>query len=304
MARKPNITVAPTSAPPDDATPTSKKPAASRKPVDEAARAREKQHRAEAMARIEAHRAAQRNRSLERMGTLPPAATGDAPDSTSAPFATGKALEPHLVERTGQLGGFSAFDASDYTVATGKGPNARMLTVSPLRAVMEEQRLRALADGEHVITDRTRQGVLYGAGLGMETSVMARIMGVDHERFQEIYEHEIATAPHLMMSDIQTNLYNIARDPSHSQSVRAGTYLLGKLGNKLYRDEQKRLGDALAVRPDSKTVDVSLLSADQRDSLRTILMAAMDLAAGGGVAPVVVEGDYAEIEDMSGEELL
>jgi hypothetical protein len=144
--------------------------------------------------------------------------------------------------------GFDQFAASDYTM---QGSNGRMLTVSPLRAIMDEQRDLA----EHIVTERTRQGVLYGAGLGMEHKVLARIMGIDEALLRELYSAELETGTHLLMSDIKTNMYNIARDPTHTQAVRAGMYLLGKLGGDVYR-ESKRL-EATQVNPETRTIDPS-----------------------------------------------
>lgn len=188
--------------------------------------------------------------------------------------------------------GFDQFAASDYTM---QGSNGRMLTVSPLRAIMDEQR----GLDEHIVTERTRQGVLYGAGLGMEHKVLARIMGIDEALLRELYSAELETGTHLLMSDIKTNMYNIARDPTHTQAVRAGMYLLGKLGGDMYR-ESKRL-EATQVNPETRTIDPSTLTEDQRDLLKEILTSAMRLAQPG--APML-EGEFNEVEDDDAEDLL
>ena len=200
---------------------------------------------------------------------------------------------PAVVEPAGSMAGFDQFSASDYAVAVPGQRNGetRYLTVSPLRAIMDEQ----AAAPAHVVTERTRQGVLYGAGLGMEHSVIARIMGVELEELRRLYPAELATAVHLMMNDVQTNLYNIARDPSHAGAVRAGMFMLGKLGNELFKEEKR--GAALVVDPQTRTIDPALLTDEQRADLRQILMSAMRLA---NPAPVI----EAEYDDVSEEDVL
>lgn len=202
-----------------------------------------------------------------------------------------------FVAPTAPMAGFSEFKPDDYAVKVPgyRDGEERYLTVSPLRAIQEEQ----AEASEHVVTKRTRQGVLYGAGLGMEPKVLARIMGVPTDELQALYAPELETATHLMMSDVQTNLYNIARDPRHTSSVKAGVYLLGKLGNRVYQEARIATQTALMVNPTTRTIDPSLLDDDQRDALKDILLAAMRLAQ----PAVMVEGEYTEIEE-DGEDVL
>ena len=203
-------------------------------------------------------------------------------------------------ERTGVpavIPGHSAFTVEDFTE---KATNSeRVLTVSPLRAVMTE--CEGVEPHEHVVTERTRQGVSLGAGLGMERKVIAMILNLDEETLERLYAKELKTATHLLMSDIQLNLYNIARDPKHVSSVKSGIYLLGRLGNRLFQ-EQRVASQALAVDPTTRTIDPSLLDDSQRSALRDILMAAMRLAQPGESAGVLVEGDYTETEDYDDAE--
>lgn len=199
-----------------------------------------------------------------------------------------KASVPAVVRQPDEpLAGFESIEAHDYTEKDAKG---RYLTVSPLRAIMAEELTR---EGEHVPTERTRQGVLYGTGLGIENRVMAILYGMETDEFERVYTRELATGVHLMMNDIQTNMYNIARDPSHTSSVKAGMYLLGKLGNRIYREE-KRL-DALSVNPQTRTIDVGLLSEEDRDALKQILTSALQLASSG--RQPAIEGRAVEVND-------
>ena len=230
----------------------------------------------------------------------PPKAPRKSPQRRAKARPVGTTLAatstPAVVEPTGPMAGFDQFAASDYAVAVPGQRNGetRYLTVSPLRAIMDEQ----AAAPEHIVTARTRQGVLYGAGLGMERSVIARIMGVELAELEQLYPTELATAVHLMMNDVQTNLYNIARDPAHSGAVRAGMFMLGKLGNELFKEEKR--GSALVVDPRTRTIDPALLSDEQREDLRQILMSAMRLAN-----PVAVDTTVeAEYDDVDEEDIL
>lgn len=206
------------------------------------------------------------------------------------------ALPPAPVEPPAQMPGFETFVAADFTqkVPGGKQGEERYLTVSPLRAIMAEQ---AEVD-EHVVTERTRQGVLYGVGLGLERRVVARILGITVEEMETLYADECETAGALLMNDIQTNLYNIARDPRHGQSVRAGMFLLGKIGNDLYREAKK--SSAVAVDPQTRTIDPALLDDEQRHALRSIIESALRLAA--GPQPEPVEGEYDEVDETDDAE--
>ena len=229
--------------------------------------------------------------------------TGPAP-RTKYKTRTRKAPEPDapstalvVHQPDSAMPGFNQFSARDYTVQVPgkKAGETRSLTVSPLRAIMDEVQ----EAGEHVVTERTRQGVLYGAGLGIERKALARIMGLDVETLERLYEAELSTGVHLLMSDIQTNMYNIARDPNHTQAVRAGMYMLGKLGGKVF-SESKRL-EAAQINPATRTIDPSTLTEDQRDALREILVSAMRLAQPGEV----IDGEYAEVdEDEDGMDVL
>ena len=128
-------------------------------------------------------------------------------------------------------------------------------------------------------------------------------MGIHMDTLRSHYEEELQSARHVMMSDIQTNLYNIARDPKHKNSVQAGMFLLSKLGGEVYREKKSVElsgpdGQPLQIDQQSRTIDPSLLNPEQRDALRDILNSAMRLAQQPG--PAQIEGEYRQVED-SGE---
>lgn len=171
-------------------------------------------------------------------------------------------------------------------------------TVSPLRALLAD-RGRTIRKNEHYPTAKTRQGVMYGAGLGLSQEAIANIMGISIDTLRAHYEEELMAAIHVMTNDISANLYNIARDPTHKGTVQAGIYLLSKLGGDMYR-EKKTVelsgpdGRPLEIDQKTRTIDPSLLSAEQRDALRDIVSSAMKLAQQPG--PVQIDGEYREIE--------
>lgn len=174
-------------------------------------------------------------------------------------------------------------------------------TVSPFRAMLAD-RGKTIRVGDHVPSAKSRQGVMYGAGLGLSQTEIARIMGISLDTLRSHYEEELQSARSVMMSDIQTNLYNIARDPKHKNSVQAGMFLLSKLGGDVYREKKSVElsgpdGQPLQIDQQTRTIDPTLLNPEQRDALRDILNSAMRLAQQPG--PAQIEGEYRQVEDSS-----
>lgn len=172
-------------------------------------------------------------------------------------------------------------------------------TVSPLRDLLPD-RGRTIRKNEHYPTAKTRQGVMYGHGLGLSQQAIANIMGISIDTLRAHYEEELSASRDVMVNDIQTNLYNIARDPKHKGTVQAGIYLLSKLGGDMYR-EKKTVelsgpdGRPLEIDQKTRTIDPSLLSPEQRDALREIVSSAMKLAQQPG--PAQIEGEYREVKE-------
>lgn len=179
--------------------------------------------------------------------------------------------------------------------ATEDGPE---YTVSPFRALLAD-RGRTIRTGDHVPTAKTRQGVMYAAGLGLSQEAIAKVMGISIATLRSHYEEELESAQAVMMNDIQTNLYNIARDPKHKGTVQAGIFLLSKLGGEVYRDKKAMEltgpdGRPLQIDHQTRTIDPSLLNPEQRDALRDILNSALKLAQQPG--PAQIEADYKVVD--------
>jgi hypothetical protein len=177
-------------------------------------------------------------------------------------------------------------------------------TVSPIRALLPDKGARKKASHEHIPTEKSRRGVLHAIGLGINRENLAKVMGINVTTLTNHYREELDIGLSVVMDDVKTNLYNIARDPNHKGTVQAGMYLLSRLGGDSFRDV-KRVemtgadGKPLEISQKTQTIDPRLLDADQREALRDILNSALRLAAPSVQAAQdgAIEGDYEEVPD-------
>jgi hypothetical protein len=175
--------------------------------------------------------------------------------------------------------------------------------VSPIRALLPDGGARKKSPREHIPTEKSRKGVLHAVGLGMNHENIAKVMGISVTALTNHYREELDTGMSLLMDDVKTNLYNIARDPAHKGTVQAGIYLLSRLGGEAFKDV-KRIemtgadGKALEISQKTQTVDPRLLDADQREALRDILNSALRLAAPNAQAQSdIIDGEYEEVDN-------
>ena len=175
--------------------------------------------------------------------------------------------------------------------------------VSPIRALLPDKGARKKSPREHIPTEKSRKGVLHAVGLGMNHENIAKVMGISVTALTNHYREELDIGLSVVMDDVKTNLYNIARDPLHKGTVQAGIYLLSRLGGDAFKDI-KRIemtgadGKALEVSHQTQTVDPRLLDADQREALRDILTSALRLAAPNAQAQSnVIDGEYEEVDN-------
>jgi hypothetical protein len=175
--------------------------------------------------------------------------------------------------------------------------------VSPIRALLPDKGARKKSPREHIPTEKSRKGVLHAVGLGMNHENIAKVMGISVTALTNHYREELDTGMSLVMDDVKTNLYNIARDPAHKGTVQAGIYLLSRLGGEAFKDI-KRIemtgadGKALEISQKTQTVDPRLLDADQREALRDILNSALRLAAPNAQAQSdIIDGEYEEVDN-------
>ena len=176
-------------------------------------------------------------------------------------------------------------------------------TVSPIRALLPDKGARKKSPHEHIPTEKSRKGVLHAVGLGMNHENIAKVMGISVTALTNHYREELDIGLSVVMDDVKTNLYNIARDPAHKGTVQAGIYLLSRLGGDAFKDI-KRIemtgadGKALEISQKTQTVDPRLLDADQREALRDILNSALRLAAPNAQAQTdIIDGEYEEVDN-------
>jgi len=186
------------------------------------------------------------------------------------------------------------------TDVDGSGVDKRF-TVSPIRALLPDKGARRKSPLEHIPTEKSRKGVLHAVGLGMNQENIAKVMGISENALKNHYREELSIGLNVLMDDVKTNLYNIARDPAHKGTVQAGIYLLSRLGGDAFKDV-KRIemtgadGKALEISQKTQTVDPRLLDADQREALRDILNSALRLAAPSAQAQEeAIDGEYEEV---------
>ena len=175
--------------------------------------------------------------------------------------------------------------------------------VSPIRALLPDKGARKKSPHEHIPTEKSRKGVLHAVGLGMNHENIAKVMGISVTALTNHYREELDIGLSVVMDDVKTNLYNIARDPAHKGTVQAGIYLLSRLGGDAFKDI-KRIemtgadGKALEISQKTQTVDPRLLDADQREALRDILNSALRLAAPNAQAQTdIIDGEYEEVDN-------
>jgi hypothetical protein len=175
--------------------------------------------------------------------------------------------------------------------------------VSPIRALLPDKGARKKSPHEHIPTEKSRKGVLHAVGLGMNHENIAKVMGISVTALTNHYREELDVGLSVVMDDVKTNLYNIARDPLHKGTVQAGIYLLSRLGGEAFKDV-KRIemtgadGKALEISHQTQTVDPRLLDADQREALRDILNSALRLAAPNAQAQSdIIDGEYEEVDN-------
>lgn len=194
--------------------------------------------------------------------------------------------------------GGAKFEAVSSTLMVTQGGEEIELTVSPFRELLAHRPRK----GEHVPTEKWRQAVMTAAGMGMTQQVMADLIGISVNTLTAHYREELNISREMLMDDIKINIYNVARDRNHKDSIKAGMFLLSKLGGDEFRDRKSVElsgpdGKPLQIDQQTRTIDPTMLSHDQRDTLRDILQSAMKLAQ--QPAPAQIDAEYKVVDDGS-----
>jgi hypothetical protein len=155
----------------------------------------------------------------------------------------------------------------------------------------------------HKPTSVSRAQVLELGGMGWTNEQIANHLKINRDTLAKYYREELDTALEKTNLRVKQNLYNIAIDPTHKQSVTAAIFWLKTRARWRETDRLELTGpnggpieQSISQSP---AVDVRNLSPEQRDQLRDILKAAVSFPKND---PNVIDGEIEEDEDLDEEE--
>ncbi len=151
----------------------------------------------------------------------------------------------------------------------------------------------------HVPTKVTRAQVLELGGMGWTFEQIANHLKINRDTLAKYYREELDIATETTNLRVKQNLYNIAIDPAHKQSVTAAIFWLKTRARWRETDRLEVTGpNGGPIEQNvnhSQAIDVRNLSVEQRDQLRDILKTAITFPKSG---EEVIDADYEEeIED-------
>ena len=128
----------------------------------------------------------------------------------------------------------------------------------------------------HVVEDYTRHKVRAFSFLGYDQAQIAKLTGLSVNILQRHYRHELDIASADMLSEVASNLYNIARS-DRKEAVPAAIFILKTRAHWRERDRVEVTGiDGKPIQVQSnQTFDSRKLTAEQREHLRDIMKAAL-----------------------------
>jgi len=171
------------------------------------------------------------------------------------------------------------------------------------RKVVKKKPVAKLPPGRpsHVVTQEKRDRVLEFSGMGLTNAQVAKLMDISQDTLERKYKEELSTAALHKNVNVARNLYNMATNPEHKSSAQSAMFWMKTRAG--WR-ETNRLEVA---NPDGSnlqlgqrdTIDSRLLTVEQRDQLREILLAAMANQAPPTMETIMVEDmrDDGEEED-------
>ena len=151
----------------------------------------------------------------------------------------------------------------------------------------------------HKPTSVTRAQVLELGGMGWTFEQIANHLKINRDTLAKYYREELDIATETTNLRVKQNLYNIAIDPTHKQSVTAAIFWLKTRARWRETDRLEVTGpNGGPIEQNvnhSQQIDVRNLSVEQRDSLRDILKTAITFPKSG---EEVIDAEYEEeIED-------
>ena len=132
----------------------------------------------------------------------------------------------------------------------------------------------------HVVTASQQRLVQHWTAVGVSQHKIAGMMGISADTLQKYYRYELDHGEEIANANVAANLYRIACSNAPS-AAGAAQYWLNKRSEK-FKETPRRLeltgknGAPVAVASAQLTLDPRKLTADQRDALRDILMAATE----------------------------
>ena len=167
---------------------------------------------------------------------------------------------------------------------------------SPIRAVARGPK-RAGRPG-HVVTDVQKRLVQHWVAAGLSQNKIAGMMGISPDTLQKYYRFELDHGEEIANANVAANLYRIATSDAPS-AAGAAQYWLNRRSEKFKEVKRVELTgkDGKPMQVDSRvaSIDVRKLDADERDTLRALLMKASDDTIDA------VDAEYEEAEDLDDE---
>jgi len=124
----------------------------------------------------------------------------------------------------------------------------------------------------HTPTQHDRNQVVMCCEMGMTLEQIADFMEISIPTLRKHYPRELEYRAAEMKMRVMTNMYNIACDPSHKQSVTAGMFILRTQAgwNDVKRHEISGSVDTSLTA--KQVVDVGSLTFEQRQNLRDLML--------------------------------
>jgi hypothetical protein len=155
----------------------------------------------------------------------------------------------------------------------------------------------------HKPTKVTRAQVLELGGMGWTFEQIANHLKINRDTLSKHYREELDMATEKTNLLVKQNLYNIAIDPTHKQSVTAAIFWLKTRARWRETDRLEVTGpNGGPIEQNvkhSSPVDVRNLTPEQRDNLRDILKTAVSFPRND---PNVIEGEISEPDDLEDAE--
>ena len=160
----------------------------------------------------------------------------------------------------------------------------------------------------HEPTKVTRDQVLAFCGMGMTHGQICKLLQISTPTLYKNYREELDTGEARMNFNVANNLYNIATDPTHKSGAQAAMFWMKTRARWRETNRLEHTGaDGQPISTNStavRTIDASVLNADQRQALRELMESALATALNNSAANGnLIEGnqysedDEEELED-------